>query len=66
MEAFTVSTPQILQPTMRLRIVDTSTIPQLSTQNVLQQMFVDTDTGEEVWRDVPHVGHIADLDEALA
>ena len=63
MNTIPVSAPQTLQPTMRLRFVDTSTIP-TSQRNILQQMFVDSDTGEEVWRDVPHVGHIADLEGA--
>lgn len=63
LDTIPTTAPQVLQPTMRLRFVDTSTIP-TSQRNILQQMFVDAETGEEVWRDVPHAGHIADLGAA--
>jgi hypothetical protein len=51
-----------LTPTMRLRFVDKSTSPQAFTQKILQQCFIDVQTGRSEWVDVPFVGHINEVD----
>ena len=54
---------KILAPTMRLRFVDKSTCPQTHTQKILQQCFIDVQTGQTEWVDVPFVGHIGEVDK---
>lgn len=51
-----------LQPTMELRFVDVSSCPELCTQKVLQQKFVNR-IGESRWVAVPFVGHVSSLSE---
>lgn len=54
---------KILAPTMRLRFVDKSACPHAHTQKMLQQCFIDVQTGQKEWVDVPFVGHISEVDQ---
>lgn len=56
-------TAKTMMPTMRLRFVDKSTSPQASTQKMLQQCFIDVQTGQIEWVDVPFVGHINEVEQ---
>ena len=51
-----------LAPTLGLRFVDKSTCPQTYTQKILQQCFIDVQTGQREWVDVPFVGHISEVE----
>jgi hypothetical protein len=51
-----------LAQTMRLRFVDKSTCPQTHTQKILQQCFIDVQTGQSEWVDIPFVGHINEVE----
>jgi hypothetical protein len=55
--------PKTMMATVRLRFVDKSTCPQTHTQKILQQCFIDVQTGQTEWVDVPFVGHISEVDQ---